>query len=111
MNIKNNFKIEEKRQKRKEQQLQAQQQQQPPPTPGAPGPSLRPCAPPGMNANVPRPIGAVQPTLRSHSPGIGQLGLSGMTMQHNRMQFSQQAQQVQAQQVQAQQAQVRVSLA
>lgn len=94
---------EEKRQKRKEQQLQQQQAQQPP-TPGAPGPSLRPCAPPGMNAaNVPRPMGPVQSSLRSHSPGMGQLGLTNMAMQQNRVQFGQQAQQMQAQQIQAQQ--------
>lgn len=92
--------VEEKRQKRKEQQqMQAQQQQ--PATPGAS--NLRPIAPPNMTASVPRPIGAVQPSLRSHSPGMGQLGLAGMGMQQNRMQFNQQAQQLQAQQVQAQQ--------
>lgn len=109
--------IDEKRQKRKEQQqqqqLQAQQQQQqqqPPPGPGTSGPGLRPCAPPNVGTVMPgasKPVGTVPPTLRSHSPSMGQLGtLPTMAIQqHNRMQFPQQQQSQQQQQAQQQQQQ------
>ncbi|XP_011880015.1 PREDICTED: CREB-binding protein-like isoform X2 [Vollenhovia emeryi] len=70
--------LDEKRQKRKEQQqLQAQQQQQQQPPPGTSGPGLRQCAPSNVGTIMPgasNPVGAVPPTLRSHSPSMSQLG-------------------------------------
>jgi len=111
--------IDEKRQKRKEQQqqqlqAQQQQQQQQPAQAGTSGPGLRPCAPPNVGTVMPgasKPVGTVPPTLRSHSPSMGQLGtLPAMAIQqHNRMQFpQQQSQQQQAQQQQQVQAQQQI---
>lgn len=86
--------------------MQQQAQQQQPQTTGVvQSSSLRPGVPQSINSVV-RPMSAVQQqNLRSHSPGMSQLGLPGMSgmQQNQRMQFNQQAQQLQAQQVQAQQ--------